>query len=229
MEKATKKKIIIASVIGGIILLFYLFVIIFYKEAEQEFLMEEYPSGFVTNSQFDLQNMDRKEYETMPVPYLFEHVPVEGMLPQGKVAKIEDASFVEWEERILMTLSVDKARQGEVENIVLRSITKILNENANPENTVMNALWYESGYINGCSGNCYTIEFIVEGVEVPFYAVVYDLVVSDSICDNENRIVVGCISSGNGEEYFWDRYNYATALVLGFKYVGPEKGSGDSE
>lgn len=210
ITKETRTKIIIAGIIVAVILFAYIFVAITYKPQVE---LEEtvYPTGIMSESIFELQNMDPMDIDDYVVKYQFESAPVNCKLPKGTDAIINGNKVVECGTRYIFVGSVDN--EGNLMDSLKKTLTPVISVKADEKQTEITILNQEDGYINGCSGTSYIVEVLVDG-QTEYYGAVYCVKPDESICGSNGYMICGCIGLGNTTEHFKDRYIVASSLTM---------------
>lgn len=215
LSQKTKRSIIIAVIAVILLTVIYLAVGRTYQKPVVDEMEEKgYPSGYMTGSIFDYQNMERTSFDVFTKDYSFSFVPVSIRLPQGTTATSGGALFTLYDDRYLMVSEYEHGTDAgeDIVKMLQEQITGVLKSGADPQKTQIEILSYEEGFINGCEGRNYTIRITPESAE-SCYMSLYELWVCDLLYESENEIFLGCISSGSSYDYFSDRYRYATALA----------------
>lgn len=197
MSKGNKRTVYICTSVAVICLIVYLVLALFEKPPAVQVLM---PSGGLTESIFDSQNIVYRAEKSYTVRNNFSHIPYSMDTVDGKTASIGNATIYEY---VPFYFYYSEIKEGTVLEDVLRmELTSVLSVSAKPEQTELNVLMKESGFINGCIADFYVYQVKVhdEKETKEQYLCLYKLRFNPSIYSTDWSMLVGCISNDYSTE-----------------------------
>lgn len=190
MSKGSKRAILICIPLAIFSLVCYLVLGLFEIEKTVEVV---YPSGQLSESIFDSQNLEYKSEEAYSVQNLFQNLPFSVDTVEGKKASIGNANIYQYEPYYFY-LSEMKEKDSLIDT-VKAEMTGVVSIAADPNKTQVEVLKEETGYVNGCKADYVLCKLTVSGNEVRTrYMCIYRLHVDESIFSSEWDILVGCMS-----------------------------------
>ncbi len=189
LDKKTKIMIIVAAALAALMFVFYIMLGLVENQIPEEVV---YPSGQLSNSVFDLQNMNYSAVNEMSLRYEFVDMPYTIDVVEGDMVSINGANIIDCEPYFFYYSVINQ--KDELKEALCSHLTEVLCSGADSLLTEVEILVTEEGYINGCLGT-----FVVAKLEVhdtqPSYICLYRLHVDESFYASENDLIVGCMTS----------------------------------
>lgn len=191
MTKKQKRMVLAGIPIGILCLCLYLILAFFESKPQEPVYM---PSGGLTTSIFDSQNQVYKSEEAFKVKNSFENVPYTIDTIEGQKAVVGNASVYEYEPYYFY---YSELKQGEdLEEAIKRELTSIILYKANPDQTQVEILHEERGFVNGCDAVFYVVKVSAKdaGSQITKYMSLYRLHLDESVYVTDWDMLVGCMS-----------------------------------
>lgn len=186
MNTKSKVIIIICSVFAVAFLALYI-VLGFFKPVVVEELY--YPSGGLSQSVFESQNMTYLQTNGYSNKHSFWNVPYTIDTVSGKRAGIGNGAFYQSEPYYFYYSELPVG--GDMVETIKKEMTDILSITANESDTTVQVLSEGSGYINGCSATFYVLS--VAAGQVNSSVCVYRMHISDGIYKSDYDLLVGVL------------------------------------
>lgn len=211
MSRKMRLCLFIAIPVAVICLVLY-FVSGFYAPKEE--VVVQLPSGGLSDSVFDLQNMEYKEVPGMTRKYYFANLPYSVDVPSGDFAKVNGADFLNSNPYYFYYTVADKTEN--LQEMVLSQVPGIIKPNYEGNDASYKVLLEESGNLNGCSGTYVVAEIVVDSKTM--YLCLYRLHFDESIYKTENDIFIGCMAEGYTTKNLSDLKELAIATVRTLRF-----------
>lgn len=207
------KSVIISATAAVLCLVFYIVLTVF-KPTVQEVVV--LPSGNLTTSIFDAQNMKYRSVVGMDKVMELPGTAYTADGPDGAVAVVEGAQIVLYKDYYFIydTCAADVA----VSDRLKTTLSSVYSMNADPLSTEVRCLASEEGYVNGCSAT-YSIYQITAGGS-DNYICLYELSVSDGkgLSEAGQRVLLGCMASNYTNATLTSLQGVSESLVYTMKY-----------
>lgn len=174
------------------------------------------PSGHLTSSVFDAQNMIYVKISGLDETYNLPYIPYTVDVPAGIRASVGDAVVISNAAYYFYYNVVNS--EVEVDDAIKDGLTTIISIDAKPENSIVKVLSMEEGFINGCSADFYVLSIDIENVSEPRYLCLYRLHINDNIYETDKEILLGCMATGYNTVNLANLQGFAEATVGTIKY-----------
>lgn len=195
-----QKRMVFIGIPAGVLCLFmYLLLSLF----EQDFVSPVYmPSGGLSSSIFDSQNQTYKSEESFKNKNSFRNVPYTIDTIEGKKAVVGNACVYEYAPYYFYYSEL--MQFADLKTALKNELTGILLFGAEPEQTQLEILYEETGFVNGCSASFYMIKITAKDgeTEETKYMALYRLHLDNSVYETDWDMLVGCMSGEYSTEGF---------------------------
>ena len=216
LEVTKKQKIMVVLGIPVAILCLILYLLLAFFESEP--VTPVYmPSGGLTSSIFDSQNQVYKSEAAFKTKNSFQNVPYTIDTIEGQKAVVGNANVYEYAPYYFYYSELKQ--DADLEQVLKDELTSILLISASPDQTQIEVLHEESGFVNGCNATFYMIKITAKdaGAQAAKYMSLYRLHLDESVYVTEWDMLVGCMSEDYSTEGF------AALQTLSYTSIGSLK------
>jgi len=210
LAMSRKQRLILIIAIPAAILSIVLFLVGSVVSTVQTVEEVGLPSGQLSDSIFELQNMSYTALNGTNSRYSFARMPFVMDIVGGETAKVEGADIVYYAPYYFYYNVFPK--EEAVEELLLSQLTSVLAPNYAGEGSIK-VVCMEEGNLNGCYGSYTLYEVSIPDVTVQ-YMVLYRLHVSESIYESEYDMLIGCMTEG------YDTQTLSTIQSLAHGFIG---------
>lgn len=193
-EVLDKKTIWILCVCIPLAFLFLGFYLYLGTIASNQKAVVEYPSGKLSHSVFDYQNLQYQSMNGYGKRHVFSGLPFSMDTADGKKAIVGNGTVYDYG-GFYFYLSKASLNKDTTE-CIKEELTDILLMSANKEETTIELLYEESGYINGCSATFFLYRIVARTPkeDAQAYLCLYRLHVNDAIYKSDSDLLTGCMA-----------------------------------
>lgn len=208
LSSGMRVMLVVLTVLAVLALALYVVTGMFVPQKEEPVLV---PSGNLSSSIFDAQNMVYSAVSGLDNKYELPGIPFTVDIPAGSKATVGNAMVVSSEPYYFYYNVVSP--ESDVSNALAEGLTSIVAIDADKSLTASKLLYTENGFINGCEATYCVVELIVDGVAEPRYVVAYKLHLGEKVYRMDKDIIVGCMSTELSTERLANLQGFAEVTV----------------
>ena len=210
--------VIFAGVAGVLCIIVYAVLEVHARRIPEEII---YPQSGVSDSIFELQNMNYEEVGGFSDTITLEGVPLQVDAASGVEANVGGATIRENNGYYFLYAVADPDKT--TEKLLGDSLTEILSPSANPSKTTVVPLDAEDGNLHGCHASYCLFELAAEDGSESWIAL-YRLQVDETFGEIDKDIILGCMSGTCSTDGLSNLQRFARAMVGTLRVEDKENG-----